>query len=431
VLNVDTTNERVGIGTASPGETLEVNGTFSATGISLSNNDLGSANTIFGKNAGLSLDAGSNQNVFIGENVADAILDDALVNVGVGFQSLTALTSGNSNTAVGKNSFRDLTTGSYNTGMGYNVSQTLTTGFYSTYIGANVTPSAVDVDDETVIGANAIGQGANTVVLGDDNVTDIYLSEDGGATVHAAIVTGDGTNPLELGTAAATGHSLGSGDVLVGGKLEVDGDLYLDSLVYGGMQLNGTDSYLALRYTGVNYLTAQIYVDDGTHFALDGTDGSNNNHLIVTTTANLLKNHDHNPASTNPTIFIHSAADPDTNNTQWLSLAHDQTDGVITTGTGNLNLVPAGGTVAVTGTITATVACCADYVFGESYDLPTIEEVEAYVTEVGHLPGMTQGVGTEQKPLDMGQAITELIVKVEEQSRYIMQLHKRINELEK
>jgi len=47
------------------------------------------------------------------------------------------------------------------------------------------------------------------------------------------------------------------------------------------------------------------------------------------------------------------------------------------------------------------------------------------------LPGMTQGVGTEQKPLDLGKAIGELIVKVEEQSLYIAQLHKRIKDLEK
>ena len=45
--------------------------------------------------------------------------------------------------------------------------------------------SANSVSNETAIGANAIGQGSNTVTVGDDNVTAVYLSEDKGATVYA------------------------------------------------------------------------------------------------------------------------------------------------------------------------------------------------------------------------------------------------------
>ena len=61
--------------------------------ISLSNNDAGTSNTIFGKDAGLSLDAGSNYNVFIGEDVSDAAMNDAVENVGVGYQALSGLTT--------------------------------------------------------------------------------------------------------------------------------------------------------------------------------------------------------------------------------------------------------------------------------------------------------------------------------------------------
>ena len=61
--------------------------------------------------------------------------------------------------------------------------------------------------------------------------------------------------------------------------------------------------------------------------------GSSGNSLIFTTQANNAKNHDH-AGQTNPTIFIHSAIDPDSDNTQWVSLTHDQTDGVFDLGTG-------------------------------------------------------------------------------------------------
>ena len=59
--------------------------------ISLSNNDNGTSNTIFGDSAADSLDAGSNFNVFIGKSVATGSLDDASDNVGIGFESMKAI----------------------------------------------------------------------------------------------------------------------------------------------------------------------------------------------------------------------------------------------------------------------------------------------------------------------------------------------------
>jgi hypothetical protein len=57
--------------------------------------------------------------------------------------------------------------------------------------------------------------------------------------------------------------------------------------------------------------------------------------MVLTAFANFDKNHDH-ALQTNPTLFIHSATDPDVNNTQWISMTHDQTNGVITTGKGSV-----------------------------------------------------------------------------------------------
>lgn len=42
----------------------------------------------------------------------------------------------------------------------------------------------------------------------------------------------DSTQALTLGTNAATGHSLGTGDALVGGKLEVDDSLFVDAVAF-------------------------------------------------------------------------------------------------------------------------------------------------------------------------------------------------------
>ena len=228
--------------------------------ISLSNNDSGTSNTIFGKNAGASIDAGSNYNTFIGENVADASLNDATYNVGighnaltdlttadstvaigglclenittgaentvigagamrlsllasncvfvgreaggngeitadangsvgVGMQSLYALTSGAKNTAVGHASGADVTTGYDNTLIGYNSGNTGTVdldgGNSNTFVGAETRGSNASAINQTVIGKGAQGQGNNLVVLGNADVTKVYMSQDGDAEMYA------------------------------------------------------------------------------------------------------------------------------------------------------------------------------------------------------------------------------------------------------
>ena len=57
-------------------------------------------------------------------------------------------------------------------------------------------------------------------------------------------------------------------------------------------------------------------------------------------------------AQTNPTLFVHSADAVTV--ADWISLAHNQTDAVISTGAGNLNLTPNGAVVAVTGAATVS-----------------------------------------------------------------------------
>jgi len=104
-------------------------------------------------------------------------------------------------------------------------------------------------------------------------------------------------------------------------------------------------------------------VDDGFLFCAGNDDNYANRNIIITDYANIAKDHDHNTLSVNPTLFIHSATDPDTNNTQWISLAHDQTNGVITTGKGFLSLTGAGGaggTVNIGSTASAAALVAAN-----------------------------------------------------------------------
>ena len=193
----------------------------------MSNNDDGVSNTLFGKSAGLYSGAGTNWNVFIGENAGDdASLSSAYENVGVGYASLGELTTGDGNIAVGAYSMYYNTTGpfnvaigdealgdntvgrysvavgygaledasraetdAYNTAVGYHAgndnTNDITTGQYNVLIGAKTAASVNTAVNQIVIGYNANGQGNNYAVIGNSNITRLYVAEDGAGVLYA------------------------------------------------------------------------------------------------------------------------------------------------------------------------------------------------------------------------------------------------------
>jgi len=115
-------------------------------------------------------------NFALGELALSANVSDGS-NIAIGAGALTSKTTGNSNIAIG------LHAAAYYGDIG-NLDP-VTSVSSSVYIGRYTAASANGVINEIAIGSLAIGNGSNTVTLGDDNVTDIYMAEDAGAIVHA------------------------------------------------------------------------------------------------------------------------------------------------------------------------------------------------------------------------------------------------------
>jgi hypothetical protein len=139
--------------------------------ISLSNNDSGTSNTVFGKLAGASIDAGSNYNTFIGENVSDATMNDATYNIGIGFEALGGLTTGDSNTVVGSYAYTLASTGLNNVAIGHGA--------------MNQVPAGQAVDGVVAVGFEALkGHSSNTttgingtVAIGDSALLSLTSGE--------------------------------------------------------------------------------------------------------------------------------------------------------------------------------------------------------------------------------------------------------------
>jgi hypothetical protein len=122
-------------------------------------------------------------------------------NVYIGFQTGKAGTSGQSNVAIGNSAAISNTTGIGNLSLGYTAGQHLTTsgytvnvganagkenadasnrtsGNYNVYIGPNTKGSINGTTNENVFGNGAIGEGTNTVRLGNTAITEVVTSGD-------------------------------------------------------------------------------------------------------------------------------------------------------------------------------------------------------------------------------------------------------------
>ena len=81
-------------------------------------------------------------------------------------------------------------------------------GDSNVFIGSETKPAADDESNQIIIGANAIGKGSNTALIGDDNITDIYMSEDVGATLHTGTVSGSSVSTGSFGLVLGDGSQL-------------------------------------------------------------------------------------------------------------------------------------------------------------------------------------------------------------------------------
>lgn len=113
-------------------------------------------------------------------------------NTALGFEALTGNTIGSQNVAIGDSAFTNNLTGSGNIVIGNQAakyqadSSGLTTPTSSIYIGFLARGFDNNDNNSIVLGASTTGAGANTAVIGNSSMTDVYLgSASGNANAHA------------------------------------------------------------------------------------------------------------------------------------------------------------------------------------------------------------------------------------------------------
>lgn len=73
----------------------------------------------------------------------------------------------------------------------------------------------------------------------------------------------------------------------------------------------------------------------------------------------------------------------------------------------------------------------ADFVFKKSYNLPTLESVEQFITDNGHLPGIPSEQEVKENGVSLNDMQVKLLQKVEELTLYVIELKKQNERLEK
>ncbi len=107
-------------------------------------------------------------------------------------------------------------------------------------------------------------------------------------------------------------------------------------------------------------------------------------------------------------------------------------DGSVGIGTNNIGDYK----LAVEGKIGArdlvvTLADWADYVFEADYHLASLDEVQSYIQENKHLPGIPSEREIQSSGLSVSQLLSKQMAKIEELTLYIIDLEDRIDALEK
>ena len=162
----------------------------------------GAGSVVIGYEAGDAITSGD-YNTAIGYQ-ALSTEDTGDRNTAVGYGSLLNANgaNNNANTALGFQSGTNVTTGTKNVLIGAGAGDALQAGVDNVIIGHDAEGNDTDAGNCIVIGAGATGVNHNSVTLGNADVTDVYMAQDSGATVHAASLLTSGN---VSGSATSTG----------------------------------------------------------------------------------------------------------------------------------------------------------------------------------------------------------------------------------
>lgn len=260
--------DKVGIGTNTPSESLDVNGninipvsTSSVGVIKMAGTRFisapGTDNLFVGKLSGNIATSGFN-NVAFGNNTLQNLSSGAN-NVGIGYQVMQVLGSGSQNIAIGTNALSSINIGNNNTALGFQAGNVITSGSNNLFLGYNANANLATLTNASAIGYLARVDASNSMVLGSINGIN-------GATASAKV--GIGTTTPQSALEVATDGSLDKGLRVSNANSTTNGpSIYLD----GQNQDWSITGSNAGNGSGANKFVIRDYSNAVDRFVIDNT----------------------------------------------------------------------------------------------------------------------------------------------------------------
>ena len=211
-------------------------------------------------------------------------------NIGIGQQSLPAVTNGSYNTSTGFEGMFNIISGSWNTGFGEATLFSNVNGNANTAVGWKALLSSTD-SNNTAIGYGSMLNSAT----GGSNVAVGYASLNGAASSTFSGITGVGfgvggvlssaTNDVLIGTSAASAMTTGSQSVIIGylsgaNVTTANGNTFIGYQTGGGVTTGGNNTLIGGNQTSLSSTLAnEIRLSDGTGALGFRSDSSRNTYL--------------------------------------------------------------------------------------------------------------------------------------------------------
>ena len=314
-------------------------------------------------------------------------------NTGIGFGTLQNLTSGTDNIALGAGTLIQNQSGNYNVAIGNNTLQDNQTGGGNLAIGTFALQKNIN-------GINNIGIGLNSLTV---STTGSYNTAIGSETLKS---NESGGINVAIGLNSLNKNRIGNENLAIGIN-----SLYTNTAGSQSVAIGANSGYLA---TG----SRNVFIGYNSGYNETGSD------LLYLSNRN----------TPNPLI----KGNFDLN---WLKV-NSKTAGFLAVGdfdAVNPMPTPTGYRLIVQdGILTEKLKVAlrtdglnwADYVFDPSYKLMPLEEVENYTKANKHLPNVPSADEITKEGIDVAKISKMFMEKIEELTLHVIQLNKRINELE-
>lgn len=386
----------------------------------------------------------------------------------------STISTGHSSLASG---YSSTASGNYSTALGYDADAT---GMYSVAIGKNVQAP----NTSFVFGRDMVASGSNSIAIGSGYSSSAILTNN----VAKSIMLGAGSSSPSITIRQTSAQDLpafvGVGTTSPQQQMHINGNTLISgsgkALLFS-TSASTTDGNFGIKYTGSGL---NFYIPNNTNYLMYIR---NNGYVGIGTSSPTEKLEvSGNAKATNVTATsaVQSSTLTVTGNVTFNSLAGSSSkiltvgsngllssadmsevgDGMgnhiattnlnlngknivgATNGTGGIYVAQNGNVRIGAGTANPTkalevngairskevlveVANWSDFVFDKDYDLMTLNEVESYIKENGHLPDVPSAKEVKANGVEVGEMNAILLQKIEELTLYIIELEKKIEKL--